>query len=120
VYSIRESKIDLNKRKSAICIKCKSRFNFEKRKKIQKQKGDKRPSRITFAISYFEKRKYVDRRQGTERRKKIEQADLPFRTPVKDFIPIYSENHPLGFSGPGRRKGGERRTGIERRRSLTN
>jgi hypothetical protein len=118
VYSICGSKIDFNNRKSAKCIKCKSQFNVEKREK--KQKGDKKPSRITFVISYFEKRKYLERRKETDRRKKIEQDELPFPRPLEDFIPIFYEKHPVGFISPGRRKGGERRTRIERRRSLTN
>jgi len=119
VYSIYGPKIDFNNRKSAKCIKCKSRFFIEKREKSQK--GDKNPSRITFLQSYFEKRKCVERRKGVNRRNEIEKDDLPYMIPPKDFIPIFNnEGHSVGYISHGRREGGDRRTGTERRISLTN
>jgi predicted Zn finger-like uncharacterized protein len=119
VYSINGPKIDFNGRKTAKCVKCKSRFYIEKRE--DKQKGDKKPSRITFMLSYFEKRRCDERRKGFDRREKIEKNDLPFTIPQEDFIPIVNkEGHSVGYVSPGRREAGDRRTGIERRRSLTN
>ena len=115
VYSIDVTKIGLNGRKSAKCIKCQSRFYIERREKSHK--GNKQPSRITFLQSYFEKRNGVERRKRTDRRKKIKK-NLPFRTPFKDIIPFYNkEGLPVGYTGPGRREREDRRSGIERRNS---
>ena len=119
VYSISRHKINFHDRKATRCIKCNSRFYIERQEEIQK--GDKNASRITLLQSYFEKRKGIERRKSHDRRNKIDRDDLPFIIPSKDFIPIFDNSgRSFGYFGPGRRMGGDRRNGIERRRSLSN
>lgn len=119
VYSINGPKIDFNNRKVAKCVKCKSHFYIEKREDYQK--GEKKHSRISFLLSYFEKRERAERRRGVDRREKVKKDDLPFTIPQYDNIPIVNnEGHSVGYVSHGRREGGDRRTGIDRRKSLTN
>jgi predicted Zn finger-like uncharacterized protein len=118
VYSIFRDKIDFDKRKRAKCVKCESLFYVEKREK--NQKTNNKTSKVTFLLSYLEKRNCVDRRNGSDRRKKINDHDLPFAIPPRDFIPIFNESHIVGYIGPGRRELRDQRSGIDRRNFLTN
>ena len=117
VYSVNKNKINFDKRRLAKCIHCESLFYIEKHEEVLL--GDQSQSKVSFLHSYFEKRKYPERRKGTDRRNKIEKNDFPFTLPEKDFIPIFNnKGQSVGFYSHGRRNGGDRRTGIDRRKSL--
>ena len=85
------------------------------------KKKDKKSTKITFLKSYFEKRRGSDRRKGIDRRKKVDKEGLLYMDLSKDYMPIFnSEGESIGYFSPGRREGGERRTIMDRRRSLAN
>ena len=71
---------------------------------------------------YFEKRSGIPRRRKLDRRREIEGDDILLLMDFpNDIIPIFSNqgNRIIGHMSPGRRQGGDRRSGIERRQYLT-
>ena len=117
VYLIDMEKIPIDKRKSAKCAKCQSRFYVENHGRQQNKFFEIK--KFHYIMSYFEKRSGIDRRNGIDRRRKINLDSLPFWIPDKDIIPFFDKNgNPAGFFCKGRRNGKDRRRDGDRRGSL--
>jgi predicted Zn finger-like uncharacterized protein len=114
VYNVDNSRIPLNKRRTAKCSRCKASFFVIKRSTVLFAGPQEEDN--SYIRGYVEKRSGLDRRLWLDRRSEGKFESFPFRTPDRDFIPIIDkEGHPIGYYSPGRRNGADRRGGEERR-----